>query len=51
MAKRIISVEISDELRSALKHEAYKRDLSLSALIRAILEETILSIGASADEE
>lgn len=44
MAKKMISLEISDELREALRLEAYKRSLSLSALIRQLLE-TALQAG------
>lgn len=36
--KRMISLEISDELREALRVEAFNRSLSISALIRQILE-------------
>lgn len=38
MAKKMISLEISDELREALRVEAFKRSLSISALMRQILE-------------
>jgi plasmid stability protein len=48
MAKKMISLEISDELREALRVEAFKRSLSISALMRQILEEKILK---AADEE
>lgn len=41
MAKKMISLEISDELREALRVEAFKRSLSLSALIRQILERSL----------
>ena len=43
MAKKMISLEISDELREALRVEAFKRSLSISALIRQILESQILN--------
>lgn len=36
---KIISLEIPDELRAALKLEAFNRDVSLSACIRQILAE------------
>ena len=42
MAKKMISLEISDELREALRVEAFKRSLSISALMRQILEEKLL---------
>ena len=37
MAKKMISLEISEELREALRVEAFNRSLSISALIRQIL--------------
>jgi plasmid stability protein len=43
MAKKMISLEISDELREALRVEAFKRSLSISALIRQILEAQVLN--------
>ena len=42
MAKKMISLEISDELREALRVEAFKQSLSISALMRQILEERLL---------
>lgn len=41
MAKKMISLEISDELREALRVEAFKRSLSISALMRQLLEESL----------
>lgn len=41
MAKKMISLEISDELRERLRIEAFKRSLNLSALIRQLLEEAL----------
>ena len=41
MAKKMISLEISDELREALRVEAFKRSLSISALIRHLLEKAL----------
>ena len=42
MAKtKIISLEIPDYLRTALKLEAFNRDLSLSACIRQLLIEKL----------
>lgn len=43
MAKKMISLEISDELREALRIEAFKRSLSISAVIRILLEEALKS--------
>lgn len=43
MAKKMISLEISDELREALRVEAFKRSLSISALIRQLLEAAMTS--------
>ncbi len=48
MAKKMISLEISDELREALRVEAFKRSVSISALMRQILEEKLLQ---ASDEE
>ena len=42
MGKKMISLEISDELREALRVEAFKQSLSISALMRQILEEKLL---------
>lgn len=41
MAKKMISFEIPDELREALRVEAFKRSLSISALIRDLLEASL----------
>jgi plasmid stability protein len=41
MAKKMISLEISEELKESLRVEAFKRSLSISALIRTILEEAL----------
>ena len=49
MAKKMISLEISDELREALRVEAFRRSVSISALMRQILEEKLLK--ASTEEE
>ena len=43
MAKKMISLEISDELREALRVEAFKQSLSISALMRQILEKELLN--------
>lgn len=40
-SKKIISLEIPESLREKLRKEAFKRDLSVSALIRSILEEKL----------
>lgn len=42
MAKKMISLEISDELREALRLEAFKQSSSISAVMRQILEEKLL---------
>jgi hypothetical protein len=39
--KKIISLEISEQLRKALKIEAFNRDQTISALIRDILEKEL----------
>ena len=41
MAKKMISFEGTDELKEALRVEAFKRSLSISALIRQLLEESL----------
>lgn len=41
MAKKMISLEISDELREALRIEAFNHSLSISAMIRLLLEESL----------
>ena len=43
MGKKMISLEISDELREALRVEAFKQSLSISALMRQILEANLLN--------
>ncbi len=39
MAKKMISLEVSADLKEALRVEAFKRSLSISALIRQLIEE------------
>ena len=41
MAKKMISLEISDELRESLRLEAFRQSLSVSALIRKLLEDSL----------
>lgn len=41
MAKKMISLEISEELKETLRVEAFKRSLSISALIRQLLMEAL----------
>lgn len=41
MGKKMISLEITDELREALRVEAFNRNTNISALIREILEEKL----------
>lgn len=41
MAKKMISLEVSDELREKLRVEAFNRKTTISALIRAILEKEL----------
>ena len=50
MAKKMISLEISDELREALRVEAFKRSVNMSALIRQLLESQVLNKDESDDE-
>jgi plasmid stability protein len=42
MSKKMISLEISDELREALRVEAFKRSMSVSALMRQLLENALM---------
>lgn len=51
MAKKMISLEISDELREALRVEAFRRSLSISALIRQLLESQVLNKEETIDEQ
>lgn len=54
MAKKMISLEISDELREALRVEAFKRSLSISALIRQLLMQALekdQTEGLNSDEQ
>lgn len=44
MAKKMISLEMPEELKEALRVEAFKRSLSVSALIRQLLEESLKKI-------
>ena len=39
--KKMISLEVSESLRKALKKEAFDRDVTISALIRDILEKEL----------
>lgn len=39
--KKIISIEMPEKLIRALKLEAFNRDTTLSAVIRALLEESL----------
>ena len=41
MAKKMISLEISDDLREALRVEAFKRHKNISAVIRDLLVEAL----------
>lgn len=51
MTKRMISLEITEELREALRVEAFRRSLSISALIRQILEQELAKSVDSAGEQ
>lgn len=41
MGKKIISLEVTTELKEALRIEAFKQNLSTSALIRKIIAEKL----------
>lgn len=43
MAKKMISLEVTEELKEALRVEAFKQSMSVSALIRHILTKELLS--------
>ena len=50
MAKKMISLEISDELKEALRVEAFKKNFTVSELIRTILEKE-LNLDTKKDKE
>lgn len=50
MAKKMISLEISDELKEALRVEAFKKNFTVSKLIRTILEKE-LNLNTKKDKE
>ena len=50
MAKKMISLEISDELKEALRVEAFKKNFTVSKLIRTILEKE-LNLDTKKDRE
>ncbi len=51
MAKKMISLEIPDELREALRVEAFKRSTNISELIRQLLREALkLDTGDNTNE-
>ena len=51
MAKKMISFEIEDKLREAVRIEAFKRSLSMSATIRELLLERLeIQMEKSTDE-
>ena len=50
MGKKIISLEISEELKEALRVAAFRESISVSAVIRNILEREVLHKPAWRDE-
>jgi hypothetical protein len=46
MAKRMISLEISEELREAIRIAAFNNSMSISAMIRQILEDRLFNAEA-----
>ena len=42
--KKMISLEISDDMREQLRLEAFKRKVTISALMRQLLEESLKAI-------
>ena len=51
MSKRMISLEISDELREALRLLAFEKRTTLSGLIRTILEQAVEKSDAKLDPD
>jgi plasmid stability protein len=49
MTKKMISLEIPDELKERLRVEAFKRSLSMSALIRQLLNEALSTTSTECD--
>jgi predicted HicB family RNase H-like nuclease len=43
MSKKMISLEVSAELKEALRVEAFNQAISISALIRQILENKLMA--------
>lgn len=50
MSKKMISLEVSAELKEALRVEAFNRAVSISALIRQILENTLNVPSSNAEQ-
>ena len=50
MSKKMISLEISAELKEALRIEAFNQAISVSALIRQILEASLLATDEKVSE-
>jgi plasmid stability protein len=50
MMKKIISFEASEELKEALRIAAFRKSISVSALIRELLEQHILHSSMWRDE-
>ena len=51
MSKKMISLEVSEEMKEALRVEAFKRSLSISALVRQLIEQSLnLSEGHDVNE-
>ena len=50
MAKKMISLKSSDELKEALRVEAFKKNFTVSKLIRTILEKE-LNLDTKKDKE
>lgn len=51
MAKKIISVEITDELKERLRVEAFHRAITISALIRELIEEGLKTNKENQDDQ
>lgn len=51
MAKKIISVEITEELKERLRVEAFHRAITISALIRELIEEGLKTSKEKRDDQ
>ena len=50
MEKKIVSLEVSAELKEALRIQAFRKSMSISAVIREILEKELHDILVSSEK-